>query len=334
MPAALEILGLTKVYGGVRVVDGLDLTAPRDAVTALLGPNGAGKTTTVECCEGLRHADAGTVRVLGLDPVDDGPAVRARVGVMLQDGGLPAAARAGAVLRHVASMYAAPRDPATLVDRLGLGTVTRTPVRHLSGGQRQRLALACAVVGRPELVFLDEPTAGLDPQARLAVWDLVRELRAAGTSVVLTTHLMAEAETLADEVAIIDRGTVITRGSPAGLVTAAGGAGPAVRFEGPPGIARRLAADVPGVSVEETTPGAYTARTTAAPGTDKGEEPGLRSPVGRGHAEDASDDVALTALVAVVSGWAARCGVPVTGFATRRRTLEDLFLDLTGRELR
>lgn len=220
MPAqdlCLDVRGLVKSYAGSRAVDGLDLTAPRGQITAVLGPNGAGKTTTVEICEGLRTADAGTVRVLGLDPVSDAAELRTRVGVMLQDGGLPTGARAMSLLARVASFYAHPHDVGRLAERLGIGSYARTSVRRMSGGQRQRLALALALVGRPELVFLDEPTAGLDPQARLAVWDLVREARDAGTSVVLTTHAMDEAERLADRVAILSRGRLAASGAPVDL---------------------------------------------------------------------------------------------------------------------
>jgi ABC-2 type transport system ATP-binding protein len=182
--------GLVKSYGGRAVVDGLSLAAEPGRVTAVLGPNGAGKTTTVECCEGLRSPDAGTVRVLGLDPVADARELRPRVGVMLQDGGLPTGVRAGEMLAHVARMYAAPRDLGELGERLGLGSFARTTVRRLSGGQRQRLALAAAVVGRPQVVFLDEPSAGMDPQSRRAVWELVRDIRVDVLSVVLSMDLM------------------------------------------------------------------------------------------------------------------------------------------------
>jgi ABC-2 type transport system ATP-binding protein len=213
----LQVRGLVKTYGGTRAVDGLDLTAVRGRITAVLGPNGAGKTTTVEICEGLRTADAGSVTVLGLDPARDASALRPRVGVMLQDGGLPTGARALALLRQVARFYATPQDVVALAERLGITAYATTSVRRLSGGQRQRLALALALVGRPELVFLDEPSAGLDPQARLAVWDLVREARDAGTSVVLTTHAMDEAERLADQVAILSCGRLVASGTPAEL---------------------------------------------------------------------------------------------------------------------
>jgi ABC-2 type transport system ATP-binding protein len=215
----LQVRELVKTYGGTRAVDGLDLTADRGRITAVLGPNGAGKTTTVEICEGLRTADAGSVTVLGLDPARDARALRPRVGVMLQDGGLPTGARALALLRQVARFYATPHDVVALAERLGIMAYATRSVRRLSGGQRQRLALALALVGRPELVFLDEPSAGLDPQARLAVWDLVREARDAGTSVVLTTHAMDEAERLADHVAILSCGRLVASGTPAELTT-------------------------------------------------------------------------------------------------------------------
>nr|WP_050758457.1 ABC transporter ATP-binding protein [Xylanimonas cellulosilytica] len=275
--AALVVNGLVKRYQGRAVVDGLSLTARRGEITAVLGPNGAGKTTTIECCEGLRVPDAGTVHVLGRDRRSGAAALRTRVGVMLQDGGLPSGARALEVLRHVAAMYAAPRDVGELVDRLGLATFARTSVRRLSGGQRQRLALACAVVGRPELVFLDEPSAGLDPQARRAVWDLVRELRSDGVAVVLTTHLMDEAESLADVVHVVDHGKVIASGTVDALLVSAPCAGTetTVRFTAPPDF----------------------------------------------------DTAALTA-------WLTAHGVADATVTAGRRTLEDVFLDLTGRQLR
>src|SRR6478752_6161821 len=211
---AISVAGLVKHYGPTRAVDGLSFEVARGEVFGLLGPNGAGKTTTVETLEGYRDPDAGTVRVLGLDPVRDAPALRPRIGVMLQSGGVYSGARADEMLRHMAKLHAHPLDVDTLIERLGLGSCGRTSYRRLSGGQQQRLALAMAVVGRPELVFLDEPTAGLDPQARRATWDLIRDLRRDGVTVILTTHYMDEAEQLADDVAIIDAGRVIAQGSP------------------------------------------------------------------------------------------------------------------------
>lgn len=332
MPSpAVEISGLVKAYGAVRAVDGLTLEADAGRITAVLGPNGAGKTTAIECAEGLRSPDAGTVRVLGLDPVRDGAGLRARVGVMLQDGGLPSGAPALACLRHVAAMYARPRDIGELSERLGLAAFARTPVRRLSGGQRQRLALACAVVGRPEVVFLDEPSAGLDPQGRRAVWDLVAELRAAGVSVVLTTHLMEEAETLAHHVVIVDHGRIIAEGSPADLRAAEGP--PGIRFTGPPGLAAALTRDVAGVVVEEVDGGTYLARLLTTGTTDATAGAAGRDGARPGGA-DPGGDSAVAARIAALTAWGAANGFLLTGFASGSRTLEDVFLDLTGRELR
>ncbi|MEN5072180.1 ABC transporter ATP-binding protein [Isoptericola cucumis] len=316
---AVVVRGLVKRYGGRPVVDGLDLVAPAGAVTAVLGPNGAGKTTTIECCEGLRTPTSGTVRVLGLDPVSDARALRPRVGVMLQDGGLPTGARAGEVLRHVAAMYAAPRDVDELAARLGVESFARTTVRRLSGGQRQRLALAAAVVGRPEVVFLDEPSAGMDPQSRQAVWELVRELRADGVAVVLTTHLMDEAEDLADHVHVVDHGRVIASGTVHELLTTtpddeAGGVAGAVRFDAAPDVdLAALAAAMPGDGTDGSSPWSAT---SPAPGSYV-----LTGP---------TDPRALAALTA----WLADRDLLAGSITVGRRTLEDVFLDLTGRHLR
>ena len=305
---AVEISGLVKRYGDRAVVDGLDLVARPGAVTAVLGPNGAGKTTTIECCEGLRRPDAGTVRVLGLDPVDDARELRPRVGVMLQDGGLPTGVPAAQMLEHVARMYADPRPLDELTDRLGLGSFARTTVRRLSGGQRQRLALAAAVVGRPQVAFLDEPSAGMDPQSRHAVWQLVRELRDEGVAVVLTTHLMDEAEDLADHVVVVDHGKVIAQGSVRDLVSS--GDDRTLRLDATPGLdvvalTAALTADGPGVTTTETSPGSYAVVGTVGPTT-----------------------------VAALTRWLAEQDVLATRLTVGRRTLEDVFLDLTGRTRR
>jgi ABC-2 type transport system ATP-binding protein len=204
---------VAKSYGPVRALDGATWTAAAGEVTAVLGPNGAGKTTLVECCEGLRRPDAGEVRVLGADPWRAGAGHRARVGVMLQDGGLPNAARPLRLLDHLARMYAAPAPVPELADRLGITGFAGTSIRRLSGGQRQRVALAAALVGRPEVAFLDEPSAGLDPHARLDVWDLGRSVADSGTAVVLTTHSFEEAERLADHIVVVADGTVVAEGS-------------------------------------------------------------------------------------------------------------------------
>ncbi|MER5492778.1 ABC transporter ATP-binding protein [Streptomyces sp. NPDC002490] len=303
----LQVHGLVKRYGTrppKTAVDGLDLVAGA-GVTAVLGPNGAGKTSTIEVCEGYRAPDAGTVRVLGLDPQREAAALRTRIGVMLQSGGVYSGARAEEMLRHVARLHAHPLDVPALIERLGLGGCGRTAYRRLSGGQQQRLALAMAVVGRPELVFLDEPTAGLDPQARRATWDLVRELRGDGVSVVLTTHHMDEAEQLADDVAIIDAGRVIAQGSPEQLCR--GGAENTLRFGGRAGLDLEslLKALPPGSAADEPTPGGYRVTGTIDP-----------------------------QLLATVTSWCAQHGVMPDRIAVERHTLEDVFLELTGRELR
>ena len=311
-PPALLVEGLRKRYGDREVVTGLSLRAERGELTAVLGPNGAGKTTTIECCEGLRRPDGGRIEVLGLDRHDPASAapLRRRVGVMLQEGGLPMSPKAADVLEHVARLHDRPGAAGPLLERLGLGAVAGTRVRHLSGGQRQRVGLACAIVGEPELVFLDEPTAGLDPQARLAVWDLIRELRSAGTSVVLTTHLMAEAEDLADRVVVVDRGAVVAAGTPAELRGAT-----RVRIgvldDDAQVLARTLElalADHPSLT------------TTAESGAVV-----VRSRTG--------EDLDAAAL-AVVAGALARSGPSGVEVALTRPTLEDAFLALTGRELR
>ncbi len=214
---AVVVDDLVMTYGEKRAVDHLSLVVDRNTITAVLGPNGAGKTTTLETCEGYRRPSGGSVRVLGLDPRADRRDLLPRIGVMLQEGGAWSGVRAIEMLRHVARLHAHPLDVDGLAERLGLGECGRTPYRRLSGGQKQRLALATAIVGRPELVFVDEPTAGMDPQARRATWGLLEELRADGVTVVLTTHHMEEAERLADLVHIIDRGRLVASGAPAEL---------------------------------------------------------------------------------------------------------------------
>jgi ABC-2 type transport system ATP-binding protein len=300
----LHVRGLVKRYGPKTAVDGLNLTA-ESGVTAVLGPNGAGKTTLVESCEGYRRPDAGTVSVLGLDPRREARQLRPRIGVMLQSGGVYSGARAEEMLRHVAGLHAHPLDVGALIERLGLGTCGRTSYRRLSGGQQQRLALAMAVVGRPELVFLDEPTAGLDPQARHATWDLVRELRTDGVSVILTTHYMDEAEQLSDDVVIVDAGRVIAHDSPEELCR--GGAENTLRFTGRPGldVAALLKALPADAGAAELTPGSYRVTGKIDP-----------------------------QLLATVTSWCAQHGVMPDRISVERRTLEDVFLELTGRELR
>ena len=297
---------MVKRYGPVTAVDGLSLTAGAGQVTAVLGPNGAGKTTTIEVCEGYRGIDSGTVRILGLDPVRAGAALRPRVGVMLQSGGIPPAVPALEYLKTLSRFHVKPHEPAWLLDIVGLSDLAKTPYKRLSGGQQQRLSLAAAVIGRPELVFLDEPTAGLDPQARHATWDLVSALRHDGVGVVLTTHFMDEAERLADHVVIIDHGRAVAAGSPAQLTGSAG----QLRFRAEPGLdtVSLLAALPPGSAAKESPSGHYLI--------------------------EVDDGVIQPALLAAVTAWCADRSVLPSSLRIESRTLEDVFLELTGRELR
>lgn len=302
---AIEVADLGKRYGATTALDGLSFTAPSGRVTALLGPNGAGKTTAVEICEGFRRADSGTVSVLGCDPRRHARQLKPRIGVMLQSGGIPTGARAGEMLRLVASLHADPIDPGGLLDRLGLDGVAHQAYRHLSGGQRQRLSLAMAVVGRPELVFLDEPTAGLDPQARRGTWDLIDELRGDGVGVVVTTHYMEEAERLADHVVIVDRGRVVAASSPGELTSS--DAERQLRFYAAPAldVDQLLSTLPPGFAITESPAGHYTVDGEVDP-----------------H------------LLAVITSWCAAQGTLITDLHVGTRTLEDVFLELTGGELR
>jgi ABC-2 type transport system ATP-binding protein len=271
---------------------------------ALLGTNGAGKTTTIEICEGFRKADAGQVRVLGLDPIADTDVLRPRVGVMLQDGvGGYTGARALELLQLFASYAAHPLPAVELLDRVGLADAARTPVKRLSGGQQQRLSLAMALVSRPELLFLDEPTTGMDPHARRATWDMIRQLRSDGVSVVLTTHFLDEAENLADNVIVLHAGRVVAEGTPAEL-TRAGSSGQ-VRFAACPGLdtadlQRTLAI---GSIVTEDRPGNYLISAVVTPD-----------------------------LLAAITAWCAARDVLAEGLSVERRSLEDVFLSLTTRD--
>ena len=263
--AAVEITDLTMRYAGRAVVDGLSMAAPQGSITIVLGPNGAGKTTTIETAEGFRTPQAGTVRVLGREPRRDAAWLAPRVGVMLQSGGVWPSLRAADMLAHVARLYGRPLPTGPLLERLGLTQVASTPYRRLSGGEQQKLALACAVVGRPELAFLDEPTTGLDPASRLSVWQFLGELRESGVSIVMTTHLLDEAQALADHVVVIVGGRVAAAGSVAQLTTS----GPSLRFGARPGLdVAALQAALPGGFVaSETSPGQYRVEGPIDPGT-------------------------------------------------------------------
>jgi ABC-2 type transport system ATP-binding protein len=214
---AIQVVGLVKRYGSRQVLDGLSFEVQRGEIFALLGPNGAGKSTTVEILEGYRTRDAGTVRVLGLDPIAEAHRLKPRIGVMLQGGGLYLTMTPREAVRLFATFYPAPNDPDEMLSLVGLDDAAGTRYRRLSGGQKQRLSLALALIGRPELVFLDEATAGMDPQARRLTWNMIRSLRDTGVTVLLTTHYLEEAERLADRVAIIDAGRLIKIGTPSDL---------------------------------------------------------------------------------------------------------------------
>jgi ABC-2 type transport system ATP-binding protein len=298
---AIEVAELEKRYGDVRAVDGLSLSVGSGEVFGLLGPNGAGKTTTVEILEGYRRPDHGQVRVLGLDPIRDGRALRPRIGVMLQEGGLYPGVRPLEVLRLFAAYYDHPADPDELLERVGLTDAQGTLVRRLSGGQQQRLSLALALIGRPSLVFLDEPTAGMDPHARAATWELIRSLRDDGVTVVLTTHAMDEAEQLCDRVGIIDGGRLVTCGSPADLTLNA--AGDETRFSAPPGLDRSSLAAALGVDAQllaEERPGEYVLATEGTP-----------------------------TVIAELAIWLRDRDLRLAELRAGRRTLEEVFLLLT-----
>uniref|UniRef100_A0A8H2PHK1 Spermidine/putrescine ABC transporter ATP-binding protein n=1 Tax=Mycolicibacterium mucogenicum DSM 44124 TaxID=1226753 RepID=A0A8H2PHK1_MYCMU len=297
--------GVSKRYGDIQAVNNLDLEVRRAEVLALLGPNGAGKTTTVEMCEGFNKPDSGSISILGLDPTADNAKLRARIGVMLQGGGGYPAAKAGEMLNLVAAYSANPLDPQWLMDTLGLTEAARTTYRRLSGGQQQRLALACAIVGRPELVFLDEPTAGMDAHARIVVWELIEGLRRDGVTVVLTTHQLTEAEELADRIVIIDHGAAVAAGTPADLTR--GGAENQLRFSAPPKLDLTLLI-------------------SALPEGYRATEAGAGEYLVEGHIDPQ--------VLATVTAWAARLNVLATDMRVEQRSLEDVFLDLTGRELR
>ena len=304
---AVAVEGLVMRYGDKVAVDGLSLSVARHTITAVLGPNGAGKTTTLETCEGYRSPHRGTVRVLGLDPARRRRDLLPRIGVMLQSGGAWSGVRAVEMLRHIAALHAEPLDVPMLVERLGLDECGRTPYRRLSGGQQQRLALAMAVVGRPELVFVDEPTAGMDPQARRTTWDLLEELRADGVTIVLTTHYMDEAERLADHIHVIDHGRLIASGTPIELTRGSGTS--TIRL----------------VVTEPFPPDAPSSLSAAlGPLTDV-------QPINE-HSLLITGPADASTL-AKISAWCEQHGVLPESLALGQRTLEDVFLQITGREL-
>jgi ABC-2 type transport system ATP-binding protein len=302
-PPAVVCDGAVIRYGPSPAVDHLSFTACHGQVLALLGPNGAGKTSIVEALEGYRRLDGGTVRVLGLDPRRDRAALVPRLGVMLQRGGIYPSLNARQVVGLFARYYDRADDPDRLIESVGLAGVSRTPWRRLSGGEQQRLALALALVGRPEVLFLDEPTAGVDPEGRLKVRDIIGDQRELGRCVVLTTHELAEAERLADHVVIIDHGRALAEGSPADLATRTSDG--SVRFSTEPSIdtASLASAIGAGATVAEAAPGAYRVR--------------------------AADTTPVPMVVARLTAWLAERDLAVGDLRTGQ-SLEEAYLAITG----
>lgn len=262
----IKVNDLRKSYEGVPALDGVSFEVHRGEIFGLLGANGAGKTTALEIIEGYRRGDAGRVEVLGVDPVHGGTRFRERIGVMLQEGGLYPGIKPEELLRLFASYYPDSRDPNELLSLVGLDDVRRTVVRRMSGGERQRLSLALALVGNPELVFLDEPTAGIDPRGRQHMWDVVRGLGASGVTVMLTTHAMDEAEALCSRVAIIDHGRLVALDTPAALRQMS--VAQVTRFSAPPGLDVMMlsgALGLDGTAVREVGPGEYVIECSATP---------------------------------------------------------------------
>ena len=300
----IRVAGLQKHYGETRAVDGVSFEVPAGTVFGLLGPNGAGKSTTVEILEGLRQPDGGEVLVLGIDAVHHPDDLKPRIGVSLQTAALYPKLTVVEVLDLFRSFYPKGRSTADLIDLMDLGEKRTTRTQDLSGGQRQRLSVALALVNDPELVFLDEPTTGMDPAARRALWDVVLGLRAEGRSVLLTTHYMEEAEILCDRLAIMDHGRILEEGTVDALISRRFQER-AVRFDRIDGLSDERLAAMSGVSSVKRERGEVLLYTSDVPATI-------------GAVLDASEAL----------------GVEPANLGVRRPTLEDVFLDLTGRALR
>jgi ABC-2 type transport system ATP-binding protein len=328
---AIRIEGLVKRYAGRPVVDGLDLEVPAGAIVALLGPNGAGKTTTVEVVEGYRSPDAGRVSVLGLDPTRDGRRLRPRLGLMLQEGGIYPQARPRELLRLYGRFYRDARDPDRLLETVGLERAAETRWRRLSGGERQRLSLALAIVGRPDVLVLDEPTAGMDPAAKAATRELVASLRDEGASILLTTHELSDVERLADRIAIIDRGRLVLDGTPAELMA---GARPRLRmrFDAPlaPEALVSLSSAIAGPAVDAAyaTSAESTASGVAGGHGVAGDASVVQDGGGARYAVEGA--APSPAVIARVATWAESTGRLLVELRASGGTLEERYLELVG----
>ena len=308
---AVRVEGLHKAYAGREILGGVSFEVRRGELFALLGPNGAGKTTTVEILEGYRRPDAGTASVLGLDPARDGRRLRPRIGLMLQEGGVDNRSTAREVVRLYSRFYRDPEDPDRLLEAVDLGRVAGTRYRRLSGGEKQRLALALALLGRPELLVLDEPTAGMDPAAKQATRERIADLRAAGTTILLTTHELGDVERLADRVAILDRGLLVATGTPAELT---GGGAPRLRLR----LSRAL--DDPEAEALAAVVGRIAGGT---PRLRTGAPAGIYEVGGMAEAPDPS-------LVAAIAAWCEARDVLVVELHAGAASLEERYLELVG----
>ncbi len=296
---AIEVRDLVVRYGKTIAVNRISFEARAGQVIALLGPNGAGKTSTIETLEGYRRPTVGSVRVLGLNPIKDHRALTKRIGVMLQRGGVYPAMSPREAVRLFASYYDESDEPEGVLYRVGLTSVATTPWRRLSGGEQQRLSLALALVGRPWVAFLDEPTAGVDPQGRLAIREVINDLRSAGSCVLLTTHEMSEAERLADRIIILDYGCIVADGTTSELMTKEGGKG--IRFGAPAGLDTLALGAALAATVDEEWPGEYLVHAEAKP-----------------------------ANIAALTAWLAEKDLALADLRAGRERLEDVFLRLTG----
>ncbi len=294
----VSVSGLRKYYGNIRAVDGIDLEVRKGEVFSLLGPNGAGKTTTIEMLEGLRKPDEGSIEILGLNPWKDAGSIRRRVGIIPQDFNFIQRITPAEAIRYFATLFKAPDRSEELLELVDMRNMESTYFMHLSGGQKQKLGLCLALVNDPELLFLDEPTTGLDPQARRNMWEVIRKLKSEGKTILLTTHYLEEAEVLSDRVGIVDKGKMIAGGTPQDIISKHG-SGKALYVSGNDEIARKVRL-----------------------------ETGLRCTVeGRNISVEISNNTEIARVLDIVRS----SGVELETLQLREETLEDVFLKMVGK---